>query len=554
MGELLYQGSSLNSTPHSSALVTYGKGTVKDALDELSVRASKVDDSADWLKSINVIDKESANFGTINTDTGVEETQVRCGRFGFSYVKPNTLYTLSANKVVSGFALFEYRADKSFIKSTVNDNVNNFSVTTSANTKLARVVVYQASSSFTSLDEIKDYDVMLCEGTSTEYVPYSKSNIELTEVISKAIDKGYISTNVFNGKEIMGYFDATSVGTWVTNANYRSYYAKCKPNTTYTISSNFLTDLRVASSVNEPNYTSNSFNKVEWVYPYESAPYTYTTSSDANYIIIYGVDSAYTRSSSDWLQIEEGTAAHEYNKSNTELTEIVDNANGYLPSRNIWDERWTMGTLDDVGNPVSSSSHFRSADYIPIKPNTKYYWAKGCFACYYDSNKTFVSYEYIGDGEIKQTPSNTRYMMFRIGDTAYRYNQIIAESESAIPYEEGVPSNKALADEIANLGNSGYITEGLTYNNSAYVAGGYFKIGRMVVVNLRISSISASNITINGLPSYSSVASSTIVKANIFDTSDANLTMNGTINANGTLTIVNSNSGRTLIVSAMYLS
>lgn len=66
-------------------------------------------------------------------------------------------------------------------------------------------------------------------------------------------------------------------------------------------------------------------------------------------------------------------------------------------SRNIWDEDWETGQIDSsTGENKSGTTMGRSKNYIPILPNTRYYYSKqsgGTFdfyAAYYDINKNFI--------------------------------------------------------------------------------------------------------------------------------------------------------------------
>ena len=86
---------------------------------------------------------------------------------------------------------------------------------------------------------------------------------------------------------------------------------------------------------------------------------------------------------------------------------------------NQWDEEWELGTISNTGENVSSTTEIRSKNYIPILPNTAYFL--GCATAgtfnyrFYDSNKAFISFGYIGRNSTLTTPSNASYMRFYMG-------------------------------------------------------------------------------------------------------------------------------------------
>lgn len=84
---------------------------------------------------------------------------------------------------------------------------------------------------------------------------------------------------------------------------------------------------------------------------------------------------------------------------------------------NAWDEEWELGYYSSItGAKINSNDRVCSKNFIPILPNTTYYF-KGTFAtavCYYDANKNFISSAY-PDNETRTTPSNAYFMMFALG-------------------------------------------------------------------------------------------------------------------------------------------
>ena len=116
-----------------------------------------------------------------------------------------------------------------------------------------------------------------------------------------------------------------------------------------------------------------------------------------------------------YARIPSGIDIHAYNEGeiismNTEAIKTV----GF----NQWDEQWETGTLStSTGNNsnVNSDTAIRMKNYMPIIPNTAYFnkstkSASFIWALYYDENKNYIGYYYMGYNSIFTTPSNAHYM------------------------------------------------------------------------------------------------------------------------------------------------
>lgn len=99
---------------------------------------------------------------------------------------------------------------------------------------------------------------------------------------------------------------------------------------------------------------------------------------------------------------------------------------------NIWDEEWELGYYDASGMPVDSTEHIRSKNYIPIVPNTLYYYIRntgyGVYFCQYDKDFSFIGTRSAGDGNYLKTLPNARYIRFNFGSaygTVYKNDTCI---------------------------------------------------------------------------------------------------------------------------------
>lgn len=88
---------------------------------------------------------------------------------------------------------------------------------------------------------------------------------------------------------------------------------------------------------------------------------------------------------------------------------------------NQWDEVWELGGFStDTGVPNAATNMIRSKNFIPVKPNTEYFF-KMAFLVYdgaifqYDSNKIYLGSTYLLNGisnTVFETDENARYIKF----------------------------------------------------------------------------------------------------------------------------------------------
>lgn len=89
---------------------------------------------------------------------------------------------------------------------------------------------------------------------------------------------------------------------------------------------------------------------------------------------------------------------------------------------NQWDEEWEVGAFDANGQKISGISAIRSKNYIPVLPNTTYYYKTGSNTSVspfeYDANKTFLKRSGYILNQTFTTGGNTHYLMIGF-PTAY---------------------------------------------------------------------------------------------------------------------------------------
>ena len=99
--------------------------------------------------------------------------------------------------------------------------------------------------------------------------------------------------------------------------------------------------------------------------------------------------------------------------------------------RNCWDEETEIGTIDIYGQNAPYAYELRTKNYIPVIPNTEYFFKKSGNSqlFYYDSNKNFISYKNTSANSTFTTPSNCFFVRFRCGDaygTTYNHDITIS--------------------------------------------------------------------------------------------------------------------------------
>lgn len=119
--------------------------------------------------------------------------------------------------------------------------------------------------------------------------------------------------------------------------------------------------------------------------------------------------------------------------------------------RNLWDEEWEVGGINDTtGEKSTSNTQFRSKDFIPVFPNTTYYFIGPSSVSYlyeYDAGKDFIgririnnSYNIISGSFI--TSADTHYLMLKCNGTIYNHDICISlsgpQDGTYEPYKESI--------------------------------------------------------------------------------------------------------------------
>ena len=149
---------------------------------------------------------------------------------------------------------------------------------------------------------------------------------------------------------------------------------------------------------------------------------------------------------------------------------------------NQWDEEWELGGLSsETGLPYSSTNSIRSKNYIPVLPNTTYYYksSENVMKVFYDAEMNFIGIEY-GYNTTFVTPQNCHYM--KIGfvgayGTTYRGDTCInISSDRNGEYQPYTKHTYALDDVelrgVAKLDSTPYF-DGDTYEADGTVTRKY---------------------------------------------------------------------------------
>lgn len=138
--------------------------------------------------------------------------------------------------------------------------------------------------------------------TYNDYVPYGSNYLQLKNVKKNLFDKN-------NLHFILGTVDVESI---TINNVGKSFYIKCKPNTTYTISRKIVGSRFVAGTTNGiPKWGEKVYDRVV---NNAGSSITLTTSSNSNYLCVYYLINSTENENNilDNIQIEEGSESTSY--------------------------------------------------------------------------------------------------------------------------------------------------------------------------------------------------------------------------------------------------
>lgn len=145
-----------------------------------------------------------------------------------------------------------------------------------------------------------------------------------------------------------------------------------------------------------------------------------------------------------------------------------DTAKPFKPAKNIWDEQWFNGYLNEkTGEYIEDAARgVCSKNFIPVIPNETYSLDMWCWLSFYDKNYNFVSaFEHCKNyiGASFTVPSNACFMKFQgiseIYGIVYNNDIIIHPGKAAAPY---VPYVNTGGTNLfrAELGGDGYFASG----------------------------------------------------------------------------------------------
>lgn len=149
---------------------------------------------------------------------------------------------------------------------------------------------------------------------------------------------------------------------------------------------------------------------------------TLTVSSDTTYYLRIEVAAEATVNATYYPMLNEGNIALPYEPYSQELKETkVTKVESR--GRNIWNGNWESGgIMANTGAAYPSTVTIRSADYLPVNPNTKYYIYRKSSdlklrVFYFGLNKSWVDYKEIGAGAYEfTTTANTYFIKFQTVD------------------------------------------------------------------------------------------------------------------------------------------
>ena len=134
-------------------------------------------------------------------------------------------------------------------------------------------------------------------------------------------------------------------------------------------------------------------------------------------------------------------------------------------------------------------------------------------------------------------------------------SKAIASMNSAEGYAGMCEAYRNQCRDLANgINPSSYTTDGLSYRACTYVSGGYFKVGSIVFLNIRIKATANGVINVEGLPKYTEKAAKHIVTCNTFNmTDDSKESLYSYVNMGGVAVVNDAIANKEYAISAVYL-
>lgn len=138
------------------------------------------------------------------SDSGADTTTPNRLRSALIAVEPSTTYTISMDSSAIKYQEFDTYNSSGTWTGYVSLNATSATFTTNASTYFIKVIVTRNNGTAISPSDLNSCDVQLEKGsTATAYVPYAKTNVELTNDIGASVS--YTPTSLVTVNRLMTY-------------------------------------------------------------------------------------------------------------------------------------------------------------------------------------------------------------------------------------------------------------------------------------------------------------------------------------------------------------
>ena len=247
----------------------------------------------------------------------------------------------------------------------------------------------------------------------------------------------------------------------------------------------------------------------------------------------------------------------------TDDTRMTWTANGVLGAKNLLPATiYGLGVQSGTGSRTLGTNTDAISFVAPIKRNTDYIISKTGGNRFRVALSTTMPANGVSVEQIKDSDTETSYE-FNSGNYDYVYFMTNSGSET---YDNIKPMLRLASDtdptyqpyamtnrELTELFPTAYKTDGLTYTNLTYDSGGYCKLGKLVIVNIRAKATASNTETkITGLPGYTGANKVICAAANFSDDTYAE----AYVTNGGNLIFKNSDvtADKNYVASAIYLA
>lgn len=296
---------------------------------------------------------------------------------GLSY--SSGTYTLSANNTQTSSGIV-------IQIETTNDGLKNFNISSvnayvsfTVNDIIAESIIINNG---TTVNNLIIKPQLETGSSATSYEPYTNGASpnpdypQDVEVVSGENIVKVVNKNLFDKNNVNIYNGYADYNIWVSNANHRTIYIPCKPNTTYTVTkTNEGSNVRFAV-ITCPTIPETGTKATDTLKDNSATHITKITGPDDYYLAVW----CYVINDTDvtWqevidsIQIEQGSTATTYEEHKEQDFPISLSSKNLFDKDNITEPRTLLEYTNNNWQVITNNPYFNTTQIDNILPNTSY--------------------------------------------------------------------------------------------------------------------------------------------------------------------------------------